>query len=95
MVSVDVLHFGVDAEVQSLYSLAMEIGSRIRRWREAKGLSKTQLASLVGVTVSAVVQWEHGHTGPNRKNLRALTDALGMSLAEFYGALPAPTRKAG
>lgn len=46
-----------------LYAARMEtMGDRIRRLREARGLKQPQFAKLVGVTKSAVSQWETGGT---------------------------------
>lgn len=38
------------------------MGDRIRVLRDARGFSQEQLAKLVGVTKSAVSQWESGST---------------------------------
>lgn len=49
---------------------AMEtMGDRIKQLREARGLTQQQLGSQVGVTKSAVSQWEDGST----KNLKLET----------------------
>jgi transcriptional regulator with XRE-family HTH domain len=45
------------------------MGDRIRQLREARGLTQQQLGALVGVTKSAVSQWEDGST----KNLKLET----------------------
>lgn len=45
------------------------IGSRIRQLREARGYTQEQFARLVGVTKSAVSQWENDAT----KNLKLVT----------------------
>lgn len=60
-----------DAGPVSLYAgLAMEtMGDRIRQLRKARGLTQEQFAKLVGVTKSAVSQWEDGST----KNLKLAT----------------------
>lgn len=38
------------------------MGQRIKRMREARGWNQTQLADMVGVTFSAVSQWERDET---------------------------------
>lgn len=38
------------------------MGQRIKRMRDQRGWTQTQLAELVGVTVSAVSQWELDQT---------------------------------
>ena len=54
------------------------MGDRIRTLRDAKGWTQPFLADLVGVTKSAVSQWEDGNT-KNIKNdtFLRLCDALG------------------
>ena len=45
------------------YALGMEtMGDRIKMLRESKDYSQAQLGSLVGVSKSAVSQWELGQT---------------------------------
>jgi DNA-binding XRE family transcriptional regulator len=60
-----------DAVPTSTYAFGcMEtMGDRIRQLREARGLTQQQLGALVGVTKSAVSQWEDGST----KNLKLET----------------------
>lgn len=38
------------------------MGDRIRQLRVARGMTQTELATMCGVTKSAVSQWENGHT---------------------------------
>ena len=40
-------------------------GDQIRRARRAHGWTATDLANILGVTRSAVSQWEHEHTTPS------------------------------
>lgn len=56
----------------------MTIGERIRKERLAHGLTITELAERIGVTRSAVGQWENGRTEPTRENVRAVATALGI-----------------
>lgn len=68
-----------------------EVGRRILAWREAKGMSRRALADAVGVTPAAVYQWEGcgaDQTSPSQRNLASAVDALGLTMAEFYGPLP-------
>ena len=55
------------------------IGSRIKLAREEQGLKQHHLAEHVGVTVSAVGQWEIGHTLPEMENFDRLPSILGVS----------------
>jgi transcriptional regulator with XRE-family HTH domain len=64
----------------------------LRRAREASGLSKRGLALQIGVTQSAVWQWEEGKTSPRPEMAAALERALGLqpgALAQQLGYMPA------
>jgi transcriptional regulator with XRE-family HTH domain len=64
----------------------------LRRAREARGLSKRGLARKVGVTQSAVWQWEEGKTAPRPETAATLERALDLqpgALAQSLGYLPA------
>jgi len=57
------------------------MGDRIRRLREAKHLTQPALAKLVGVTKSAVCQWELGATANLKlRPLARLLTVLGTDL---------------
>jgi transcriptional regulator with XRE-family HTH domain len=57
-----------------------QIGSRIREARQALGLTQEALAHNVGVSRSAVAQWETERTGQVRANLTRVAAVLGVSL---------------
>lgn len=61
---------------------------RIATWRKAKGLTQGALAEAVGVTTSAVSLWESDSTSPSQVNLEKIVEALGLTMARFYGRLP-------
>lgn len=61
-----------------------QIGSQIRKYRTAKGLTQEQLGLLVGVTTQAVSKWECGGT-PDAELLPALADALGVNIDALFG----------
>lgn len=74
----------------------MELGQRIRAWRKSKGVRIGQLAAGIGVTNSAVSQWEKGYPHPSHDNLKKAVEYLGLSMAEFWGVPPVVReRKAG
>src|SRR5271166_2817430 len=56
------------------------IGERIRLARQARGLTQEQLAEAVGVTRSAVAQWETGRAGQVTGNLTRVAAALGVGI---------------
>lgn len=55
------------------------IGARIRRRRQELGLTQRELADLVGVDESSVINWESGKHYPRRK-LGKLESVLGVRL---------------
>lgn len=69
----------------------MDLGKRIAAWRALRGMTREELAELVGVSVAAVYQWEgtgDSKTRPATDNLERIAEAFGVSLAEFFGRLP-------
>ncbi len=67
-------------------------GSTVRRLREARGWSQQALGLKVGVTASAVTQWERG-TGAREEHVRALEDLFEQtpgSLGWILGQAPPP-----
>jgi transcriptional regulator with XRE-family HTH domain len=56
------------------------VGGRIQTARVAAGLTQDQLAQRIGVTKSAISQWESGRISAlNAENLVKLSDALEVS----------------
>lgn len=54
----------------------MSIGSRIKEARETKNLSRNNLAQLIGVTPSAIANYENGVSSPKLDLMYKLFDAL-------------------
>ena len=57
-----------------------DIGARIRTEREQQGWTQDQLATAVGVSRSAVAQWETGRAGQVTANLTRVASALGVGV---------------
>src|SRR5215831_223112 len=57
-----------------------EIGIRIRTARQDLGWTQDQLAAAVGVSRSAVAQWETGRAGQVTTNLTRVAAALGIGI---------------
>ena len=63
-----------------------DIGIRIREAREEQGWTQDQLAEAVGVSRSAVAQWETGRAGQVTTNLTRVAAALGVGVEHLmYG----------
>jgi len=57
-------------------STPQDIGSRIRATRRDRNLTQDELAHQIGVSRSAVAQWETGRTGQITGNLSRIAGAL-------------------
>ena len=55
----------------------------LREIREKKGISQRKVADQIGVSPSAVAQWELGLNNPSMTNVIALADLLGCSLDQL------------
>ena len=56
---------------------------KIKTFREKAGMSQRDLAYAIGVSQSAVAQWETGTAQPTLDNLRKVADILGISPGEL------------
>lgn len=56
------------------------MGSRIRMAREAMGLSQSELAEMIGLSIESVSRAERGTTLPTALTLLKMCDALGLDL---------------
>jgi transcriptional regulator with XRE-family HTH domain len=57
----------------------VQVGARIRKARDAQGLSQEQLAERLGVTKGLVSQYETGLTSVPSKRFSQLAEVLGVS----------------
>ncbi len=62
------------------------------RERKAKGVSHEKLAALAGVSRQAIGKIEAGERNPTMLTIYKLANGLGMTLAEFVGAMNLPDR---
>ena len=69
---------------KSIVTVPFGLGNRIKAAREARGLTQPELGKMVGVSKSAVNQWENGVV-QNLKlgNLFAVAQALGKDVQEL------------
>ena len=65
--------------------LKYEIGTKIRKYRELKGISQKELANLIGVSNSRISNWENGINRPDADILAELCKALSVSPSELLG----------
>ncbi len=62
----------------------MELGSNIRRLRQARDLTLAQLASKAQITPSLLSQVERGVANPSLNSLRGIANALAVPLVAFF-----------
>lgn len=61
----------------------MNLGKKIRRMRQARGLTLAELARRARVTTGFISQLEHSHTVPSLQTLQRVAAALDISLTYF------------
>jgi transcriptional regulator with XRE-family HTH domain len=61
-------------------STPQAIGARIRGLRAERGLTQDQFAHQIGVSRSAIAQWETGRTGQVTGNLSRIAEVLEVSV---------------
>jgi transcriptional regulator with XRE-family HTH domain len=66
----------------------VNVGARIRAARQAKGWTQDDLAHEVGVSRSAVAQWETNRAGQIRANISRIAAALDMPPAMLLENTP-------
>lgn len=69
------------AEAYQAAQLAVDLGRAVRELRERRGWSQSQLASVAGMTQSAVARFEAGGTVPTLAVLERLAATLEVSLS--------------
>ena len=60
-----------------------EIGNRIRKYRENRGLNQKECAQIIGVSNSRVSNWEQGINRPDADILVDICKALNVSPSEL------------
>lgn len=68
-------------------TLTATFGDELRRAREERGLSQRALGDLIGITGSAVGEWERGESEPTRSKVPVIEDAVGVERGTLAGLL--------
>jgi transcriptional regulator with XRE-family HTH domain len=61
----------------------MNLGNKLRRMRQARGLTAVELAKRARVTTGFISQLEHSQTVPSLHTLQRIATVLGVSLTYF------------
>lgn len=62
----------------------IDLGRRIKEWRNRKGLSQTEMAKLVGVTPSTISQVESNLIYPSLPALLKMAEVLSIGVEAFF-----------
>jgi transcriptional regulator with XRE-family HTH domain len=62
----------------------MNLGKKLRRMRQARGLTAVELAQRARVTSGFISQLEHSQTVPSLQTLERIATVLGVSLTYFF-----------
>ncbi len=60
-----------------------QFGDRLRRTREAAGLTREDVAQACGRSAAVVASWEQGRHRPYRRTILAVADVLGVTVADL------------
>ena len=62
----------------------MEIGEKIRLYRELRGLTQDQLGELSGIYSATIRKYELGIRKPKQDQLIKISNGLGINVSVFY-----------
>jgi DNA-binding transcriptional regulator YiaG len=70
---------------------------RLKEWRAKEGLPLKRVAQDLGVSISIVSEWEHGHRFPSVTNLEAISHYMGLPVCclLFHGTGHCPHMQRG
>jgi len=71
--------------VSEVNTVRYEFGSRLKRYREASGLSQSEFAARIGVGNTRVSNWELGENRPDVDFLPLICEVLGVSPSDLLG----------
>lgn len=63
---------------------AVEVGRRVKYFRERRGLTKNALANIAGISPTYIFKVEHGLTCPTVEYLGHICWGLGITYVEFF-----------
>ena len=69
----------------------MDVGERLRRVREARGVSQRELARRAGISNATISQIESNTINPSVGALKRILDAIPLALSDFFADV-APER---
>ncbi len=76
------IHSPIDSMIEQAPALET-MGARLARLRRTHGLSKTDLADQLGISVTAICHWEQDRSRPKAARLQALAQLFGVTTADL------------
>jgi len=73
--------------VKEKQELLTQFGSRVRAFRQSKGLSQEAFADLCGLDRTYISSVERGNRNVSLKNIKLIADSLGISISELTVSL--------
>jgi transcriptional regulator with XRE-family HTH domain len=77
-----VIHTPIDSMIEEAPAVETP-GARLARLRRMRGLSKTDVADRLGISITAICHWEQDRSRPKSVRLQALSQLLGVSTADL------------
>lgn len=62
----------------------MNVGEKIKYYRELRGLSQQQLAEFSGIPLGTLKKYEIGNRNPKQEPLQRIANALHISISSFH-----------
>lgn len=76
------IHTPIDSIIEEAPAVET-LGTRLARLRRMQGLSKTDVADRLGISITAICHWEQDRSRPKAARLQALSQLFGVSAADL------------
>jgi len=77
-----VIHTPIDSIIEEAPAVET-LGTRLARLRRMRGLSKTDVADRLGISITAICHWEQDRSRPKAARLQALSQLFAVSTADL------------
>lgn len=74
----------IDSKKSGVCENKLFYATRIKTLRTLANITQTELAAILGVSRSAVLNWETGRTRPDISNIPTLCKALSIPISDFF-----------
>ena len=66
----------------------LNIGEKIKKYREMQGITQSELGRLLSVSNRAVSKWENGESYPSLELIKPISEILNVGIKELLGEKP-------